>query len=319
MPVVSGAQLALVKYEGAGNDFLVCIDLDGDRPVSPAEVRALCDRHHGVGADGLVRVLAGPAGSDVRMELHNADGSRAEMSGNGVRCLAHAVLDAHLVEGAQVVVATDAGTRRVTVRPRPGDVVADGEVAMGAAGLGAELGPVELAGLARGDGPTGPGVRARRVDMGNPHLVVVVPHLDRRLLPSWARAVDEATPGGTNVELVAVRADGGLDLAVWERGAGETLACGTGSCAAAAACAAWGLVTLPVVVHNPGGPLRVDRRDGQLVLGGPSRRVAEVLVPEASLGVGGPPGADWPAAGERAAPPADGDPGTPPATRTVVP
>lgn len=278
---MSAAGLRLLKYEGAGNDFLVCLDLAGVRPVAPDEVRALCDRHHGVGADGVLRVLAGPPGTDVRMELHNADGSRAEMSGNGVRCLAHAVVDAGLVHGDVVVVATDAGPRRVAIRRLPDDAAADGEVAMGTARLGPELDREALSALVDGSAPPPPGARARRVDLGNPHLVVAVSRADPGLARAWGPAVDAATDGGTNLEVVAARPDGGLDLVVWERGAGETLACGTGSCAAAAAGQAWGLVTLPVVVHNPGGPLRVDRRGDELVLGGPSRRVAEILVPGA--------------------------------------
>lgn len=305
--------LHLVKYEGAGNDFLVCLDPSGRRPFSPAEVRALCDRHHGVGADGLVRVLAGGDGVDVRMELHNADGSAAEMSGNGVRCVAHAVLDAGgptgglfvtagaagpsgdlLVaagaagrawgaageDGVAVVVGTDAGPRRVTIAPGAGPGSAEGSVTMGPAALGDM---VDVGCLVDGPGPGGPGVLARRVGMGNPHLVVVVPRLDPEHLHGWARRVDAATAGGTNVELVVVHDERHLELAVWERGAGATLACGTGSCAAAAAAVAWGLVTVPVVVANPGGMLWVDERGGEMVLGGPSRRVAEVRVPEPLL------------------------------------
>lgn len=272
--------LRLHKLQGAGNDFLVLVDLDGSRPLAGAEVRALCDRRRGVGADGVLRVLAGPPGTDVRMELHNADGSPAEMSGNGVRCLAHAVVAAGVVPGPEVVVATDAGTRRVELRLGDDPVTAEGSVAMGAVTLGSEVDPGSLVAV---PGPAGPGVRARRVDAGNPHLVVVVPELDPAWVTGWARAVDAATPGGSNVELVTVDGPAAMTLSVWERGAGATLACGTGTTAAAVAAEGWGLAALPVRVANPGGVLWVDRRGGDLVLGGPSRQVAEVIVEERAL------------------------------------
>lgn len=286
------ADLRLWKYEGAGNDFLVWFDLEGTRPVTDDEVRALCDRHHGVGADGLLRVLTGDGSADVRMELRNADGSPAEMSGNGVRCLAHAVVDRGLVAGDEVVVATDAGLRPVTIHRAADGVSADGQVAMGMPGLGPEPAPEELA---VPGGPQGPGVRLRRVDAGNPHLVVVVPAIEEALVRGWAAAVDAATPGGTNVELVEVVDRHRMVLAVWERGAGVTLACGTGTCAAAVAAADWDLVDLPVTVANPGGPLTVaDDGGGGLLLAGPSRRVAEVLVPAAALAAGsGSRGGGW--------------------------
>lgn len=289
-PAGPWAGLQLVKYEGAGNDFLVLFDEDGAIGLGGDEVRALCDRHHGIGADGLLRVLAGPPGSDVRMDLRNADGSPAEMSGNGIRCLAHAVVSRGLVPGPVVVVATDAGIRRVELRPVADGVGGEGTVAMGQVSLGDEVDPTSLVDV---PGPAGPEVLARRVDAGNPHLVVVVPQVDPTWVDGWARAVDAATPGGTNVELVRVDGPGAMTLSVWERGVGATLACGTGTTAAAAAAEAWGLVDLPVRVANPGGVLWVERRDGELVLGGPSRRVAEIRVDARSLaGAGTRPGGD---------------------------
>lgn len=290
-PVSQGVRLA--KYEGAGNDFLVHIDLDDRRRLAAEEVSRLCDRRRGVGADGVLRVLASPD-ADVAMELRNADGSPAEMSGNGIRCLAHAVLDAGVVRGPVVDVATAAGRRLVTVRPgaRPGEVEAD--VTMGTPRLDAE-GPVEellaggLAVSARPPATPGPVGRARQVDVGNPHLVVAVTDPAVRLadLLGWAAAVDGVVPGGCNVELVRVGADGAIELVVWERGAGATLACGTGSCAAAVACEAWGLVELPVTVANPGGRLRVGRHGDAVWLAGPSRRVADIWVDAAWLDGGG--------------------------------
>ena len=106
--------MQLTKHHGLGNDFLVLLDLDGARPVSPAEVAALCHRRTGLGADGLLRATSGTAGAQVTMELLNADGSTAEMSGNGIRCLAQAMFQAGLAEPPVLTVATDAG-----LSPRP--------------------------------------------------------------------------------------------------------------------------------------------------------------------------------------------------------
>jgi diaminopimelate epimerase len=326
--------LRMAKYHGAGNDFLVVIDLDDRRPLRAAEVRALCDRHRGVGADGVIRALAS-ADTDVAMELHNADGSPAEMSGNGVRCLAHAVVDAGLVTPrrpagpavaeATVTVATPAGRREVEVC-----IAADGQVtgavAMGTVTLGAAhtvgtagavpgperaggavvsaevdvaggadaaggaggAGGADVAGGAGGWGvPEGPpaGTRMRWARVGNPHLVVAVPPgagpLEGWL--AWAAAVDQVTPGGVNVELVRVVGPSSVDLVVWERGVGATQACGTGTCAAAVALQAWGDVTMPVDVANPGGTLTVRWVADHLELRGPSERVATVEVTEDDL------------------------------------
>ncbi|MDA8267955.1 MAG: hypothetical protein M0013_06220 [Actinomycetota bacterium] len=315
--------LHLAKYHGAGNDFLVLIDPQGRRALSAAEARALCDRRRGVGADGVLRVGIGEDGSDLQMELRNADGSVAEMSGNGIRCLVHAAADAGLVPTGTLSVATAAGVRQVSIELGPAAGMAMAEVDMGVPVLGAELrlpqepgstgtaamtviagaagrpgaGGVssDPGGGAAGDllgelgarlvrsGHSGAGVRARWVDMGNPHLVVLVPVVDSAVVSSWGAEVDARTPGGTNVELVRVVGRHMVELGVWERGAGATLACGTGSCAAAACCWDWDLADAPVTVRNPGGDLRVDRRGSVAMLAGPSVRVADVRVDEAVL------------------------------------
>lgn len=262
----------LVKYEGAGNDFLVLVDAPGDRPLDADEVRVLCDRRRGVGADGVLRLFPGSGGAALSMELRNADGSLAEMSGNGVRCLVHAAVDAELVAAGEVTVATGAGHRvvRLSLDSEPG--LAWGEVDMGCprllpapAALPAELSARRVCG----------------VDMGNPHVVVVVDELDPAAAARWGAAVDASTPGGTNVEVVRVVDVHQVTMAVWERGVGMTLACGTGSCAVAAACWAFEIAGDPLVVQNPGGALTVRRHGESVVLRGPSRRVASVVVDEA--------------------------------------
>lgn len=261
---VPGGTHTFEKLHGAGNDFLVLIDSEDAHRLAPELVRALCDRRIGVGADGVIRALPPRAGGDLRMELQNADGSRAETSGNGLRCLVLAALRAGMVSGDVIRVETDAGVRQVDV---DGDDIA---VEMGEVVLASE--DVTLPGLPAE-------VRARRADVGNPHIVIWGNSLD--ILELGPR-LDSAEPGGVNVELIDPAEGGGIDLVVWERGAGETLACGSGSCAAAAAARAWGLVGDSVVVHNPGGDLRVDL-SGDLLrpsakLSGPTSYVATIKV-----------------------------------------
>ena len=269
--------LTLAKHHGLGNDFLVLLDLDGSTPIDAVIARTLCDRHRGVGADGLIRVTRpvggvgpDPDGAVLVFELRNADGSRAEMSGNGMRCLAQAALDAGLVEaGAPFVVATPAGPRRVTVGPGIGPTEVWSSVEMGRAVVGV------------GDGePCNVGHGQLRVNMGNPHLVVLGPDPAVVAVTELGPALEASVPGGQNVEFVALGpGPDEITMRVWERGVGETQACGTGACAAAVAVLRWGRVGHRVTVHQLGGDALVEvGDDGLVVLSGPARRVAVCLV-----------------------------------------
>ena len=262
------------KHEGAGNDFLVVLDPGDAIRFSVAQVRLLADRHRGVGADGVIRVGPGRDGCDLSMELHNADGGAAEMSGNGIRCLAQAAVDAGLVAPPRFTVATTGGPR--TVDYEPGAVP-------GWAHARVDMGPVRL-------GPDQPQEfddrRARTVDVGNPHLVLLGPDTAAVDVAEVGPKLQAAFVGGINVEWITVTEDDQgelLDFRVFERGAGETLACGTGSVAAAAAARSWGVVAPEgtVRVHNPGGVLEVTLGPGALDpahLAGPVRKVADVIV-----------------------------------------
>ena len=259
------------KHEGAGNDFLVVLDPEDRVRLTVAQVSLLADRRRGVGADGIIRVGPGSDGCDLSMQLFNADGGEAEMSGNGIRCLAQAAVDAGLVAPPSFTVATAAGTRTVEYAP--------GERA-GWARASVDMGPVRL-------GPDEPqvfdGRRARTVDVGNPHLVLLGPDTAGVDVAEGGPKLQASFDGGINVEWITVVHDGDgalLDLRVWERGAGETLACGTGSVAAAAAARSWGVVGPGTVrVRNPGGVLEVDLGDGDedmTHLTGPVRKVADI-------------------------------------------
>ncbi|MGH9154561.1 MAG: diaminopimelate epimerase [Acidimicrobiales bacterium] len=260
-------RLTLTKHHGLGNDFLVLVDLDGDQRVGAGLARSLCDRHRGIGADGLIRVRAGSDGGDVTMELRNADGSPAETSGNGLRCLAQAVLEAGVVAGPNLAVATAAGVRRVWARPTDDPRTMEVSVDMGPAVVGPEQPQVTAD---RG---------MRTVDMGNPHLVLWGPAFSTEDVVGLGPQIQAHHPGGTNVEFVTVGPGRDeLTVRIWERGVGETQACGTGACAAVAAAHQWGLVGTRVTVHQPGGDAFVELRATSIVLTGPAVHIATVEV-----------------------------------------
>ncbi|MGH9188635.1 MAG: diaminopimelate epimerase [Acidimicrobiales bacterium] len=250
--------MRLEKYHGLGNDFLVLLDLEGSRPVDGEQARALCDRRRGVGADGLIRVTADGRGAAVAMQLFNADGRRAEMSGNGIRCLALALADAGLAPARSFTVSTDAGLRTV-------EMLDDGQIAV-------DMGAAQIL----DSRTTAGGLRETAVDMGNPHVVVEVAD------PAKVDLAEEAAlRGDVNVEVVA--AGPGPDeitVRVHERGVGETQACGTGASAAAAAAAGWGLVGDRVTVRQPGGDLQVHLGPDTVTLTGPAVYVGSVEVPD---------------------------------------
>jgi diaminopimelate epimerase len=287
----SRGTLRLTKHHGAGNDFLVLLDAEDRRALSAAEARALCDRRLGVGADGVLRAVPGrgvaggtASGGPVPtnggaaalvMELRNADGGLAEMSGNGIRCLVQAAVLAGWVAPGEIEVETAAGLRRVSYRPGDEPGTGFASVSMGRPVLGAALEldePLQLR-------------RARAVDMGNPHFVLLLdgPAGDD-VVHGIGPRLERSVPAGANVEFVWEGPEpGALTVRVWERGVGETLACGTGTCAAVAATASWGVTGDRVLVHNPGGTLEVELTEAGAVLGGPTALVATVEVDEAVL------------------------------------
>ena len=260
----------MAKHEATGNDFLVLLDPSAATGLSPLEVRTLCDRHRGVGADGVIRVRPGTA-ADLEMELWNADGSQAEVSGNGLRCLAQAAVETGLVTKRRFRVATAAGVRSVDYQPGPRAGVGSASVDMGEVVLGPLVTEEHT------------GRPARHASIGNPHLVVLFDHPGELAIEELGPKIEASHPGGLNVELIAPRpgTSDELVLTVWERGVGRTLACGTGSCAAAAAARAWGLTGDQVRVKNPGGVLDVRLGPGDpspVVLAGPVRKVADLRV-----------------------------------------
>ncbi len=262
--------LRLTKHHGLGNDFLVALHADIDDPAGLA--RRLCDRSTGIGADGLL--IGEPAeGYAAKMVLHNADGSRAEMSGNGIRCFAQALAMQRGDVNAQLI-STDAGDRLVEIEATADPQLLTASVEMG-----------EIGRLAEPDGwqatQCHPDRPVAHLSMGNPHSVVGVDEV---------AAVDLAALGALvpqiNLEIVEPGPEtNAITLRVHERGAGITKACGTGACASAYAATQWGLVAPDadeVLVHMDGGTASVrlsGEARNQATLVGPAVYVGSVEVP----------------------------------------
>jgi diaminopimelate epimerase len=256
-----------VKGHGTRNDFVLLPDLTGSvHGDLPAErVAAICDRRSGIGADGVIRVIRASADAPWFMDYRNADGSTAEMCGNGIRVFARYLADEGLVDPTRpVAVDTRDGMKTVTYC-RDGEVSVD----LGTPTVGGDV-TVTVDGRA---------LAAHRVDVGNPHAVAFVDDLAEvgplREQPGYDRT---DFPDGVNVELAVLTGDGAVAMRVFERGVGETQSCGTGACAVAAATAARTDAPLPVeyAVDVPGGRLTVRLDDARRVhLKGPAVLVAE--------------------------------------------
>lgn len=235
--------LDFTKMQGLGNDFIV---VDGPIGLEAEEIAELCDRRFGIGADGLLAVTKG---DPIRMEYWNADGGPAEMCGNGLRCVARYAYDRGWAADRNYGIQTAVGTRGVRVLEDR---------------VEAELGRPKLAGVR-----TIEGTDYEIIDMGNPHAVAFVDDPGTVDVTSVGERLQAEFPNGSNVEFAAL--DGsGVVMRVWERGVGETLACGTGIAAVAAvATERYGLGS-PVGVSVPGGRASVDFRDGVAWIVGPA-------------------------------------------------
>ena len=264
-------KLEFVKMHGLGNDFILLDDPSGDLGLSPDGIRFLCDRHFGIGADGVITVSPSDR-ADLKMRTFNSDGSEAEMCGNGIRCFALHARDRGLLSGPEMSVETLAGI----IRPRiEGDQVS---VDMGQPRFAAEKVPVALPGevIDRPAVFAGRKLEITCVSIGNPHCVIFWSSEEEPPVAELGPVIetDPLFPEKTNVEFIRVLNDRELDFRVWERGAGMTLACGTGACAALAAAARTGRTGREARVHLAGGDLEIEwRADNHIFMSGPAVEV----------------------------------------------
>lgn len=266
------------KYQGIGNDFILLDGTAGDLEIDTEWCRRACDRHYGIGADGVLYVMPGE-GTDITMRIINADGSEAEMCGNGIRCVAKYAADHEVVPGDSMTIHTLAGDLGAEVFRGDDGLVRTVRINMGAPILDGRTVPVDYDGrfIDQPFDADGIPIRANAVSMGNPHFITFTPLDDAtidRLGPILER--HPFFPRKTNVEFCRVE-DGKIYIRVYERGAAWTLACGTGACATTTAAALNGLVPFgtPVDVHLPGGWLRitVDKDLGYVLMEGPAELV----------------------------------------------
>ena len=274
--------ISLTKHHGLGNDFLVCDTTQIDARFGPSApysdlARAWCDRRRGIGADGLL-LLTIVADRELSMVLYNADGSRAEMSGNGIRCLAQAAFVAQDRRSAVTYdVHTDAGLRSVAIEPVDASTV-QASVSMGAVGhLAAPVGWSDI-----GADPMRPVIH---LSTGNPHTVVGVEDVLAVDLLSLGRRIPHI-----NLEIIEPGPEASaITMRVHERGAGITEACGTGACVSAFAAVHWGLahpVGGEIIVHMDGGDARVrlnEPEPGHVTLVGPAVLIAHITIDPADI------------------------------------
>ncbi len=278
--------MKFTKMHGCGNDY-VYVDCTEHMLANPsAAAIAVSDRHFGVGGDGLILICPSDK-ADFRMAMYNADGSEGSMCGNGIRCVAKFVYDKGLTDKTTLNIETKAGikTLELTVENSKVSLV---KVNMGMPDFRAEAVPV--VGLGRDVPGLGEGVIGQTVtvagkpwtmtclSMGNPHAVVWVDDVASLPLEQIGPAFEHAPyfPDRVNTEFVQVLNDHEINMRVWERGSGETLACGTGACASVAACYLNGRTGTQVMVHLRGGDLAVELgEDGCIYMTGPATTVFE--------------------------------------------
>lgn len=265
-------KMKFIKMQGIGNDY-VYIDCFKNKVNDPAETaKRVSDRHFGIGSDGLILVCPSEH-ADVRMDMYNKDGSRAQMCGNGARCVAKLAYDLAYVKKDEFILETLAGNKKVRIKEKNPDKTAKLiEIDMGVPKLDGELPEeIEVMGEKRS---------FIAVDMGNPHAVYFVnskKELDELDLESIGKYYEnhKRFPNKVNSEFIYIEDRENIYMRVWERGSGETLACGTGACACAYAAILKSLVNDEVSVHLLGGDLKIkfEREDKHIYMTGEAMTV----------------------------------------------
>lgn len=284
-------ELSFVKMHGLGNDFIIIDDLAGEVSLSPEAVEWFCDRNFGIGADGLMLVRpATSTDADFAWWFRNADGSVAEMCGNGIRCFAKYVVDHGLLPAEQdtVRVDTEIGVVSIVVTRSDSGHMLSATVDMGEPVVSPALIPTTMG----CEDPEDPVVAcpleteegtfiATCISMGNPHCVTFVADVETAPVLTAGPAIENHSyfPKKTNVEFAQVLGDDRIRLRVWERGVGETLACGTGACATAVAASLNCLAGRETIIELPGGELTIRwAESGHVMMTGPAVEVFSGVV-----------------------------------------
>ena len=275
--------MKFTKMQGCGNDYVYVNGMEEQIPLErkPEIVRFLSDRHFGIGGDGVIFINAARE-ADFEMEMYNADGTRSEMCGNGIRCVAKFVYDKRLTRQKQISIVSAGKVKYLDLTVDENDLVKTVKVNMGSPILIPEQIPAIFEGENVIDVPIqvqGQEYRVTCVSMGNPHAVVFVEStadLDlEKIGPDFEH--HKVFPNRTNTEFVEVIDRSHVKMRVWERGTGETLACGTGCCATVVACVLNGLTNADVEVEVLGGKIQIcwDRENNLVYMTGPATTVFE--------------------------------------------
>lgn len=272
------------KMHGLGNDYIYINNLQGKNRIGKiAEfTRYICNRNFGVGADGVILVKESQL-ADLKMEIYNADGSQAQMCGNGIRCFAKYVYEKGIRKKSKMRIETLGGIKEVNLKIE-NEMVTQVEVNMGNAiwkdTILPQVGRQEKK-------PISIQVRDRRIEgtavsMGNPHFVVFAKKIDNIDIAKYGKEIECHTifPERTNVEFIEVLGNKSIKMRVWERGAGETFACGTGACAAFAVCYEKKLVESESTVFLKGGELkvRIDKKSKDIYMTGIATKICDGVI-----------------------------------------
>ncbi|HEY3374131.1 MAG TPA: diaminopimelate epimerase [Candidatus Aquicultor sp.] len=272
-------RVRFIKYEGLGNDFIIVNNMDGMAALEPPQIAFLCNRHFGVGADGLIFIRPPQEkDADFFMEYYNSDGTAAEMCGNGIRCFSRFLWDEKLSDKSRLKIETRAGLKVVDMLV-DGEKVTGASVDMGEPVLVPSVIPANYEGENVINKPIvidGAQINATFVSMGNPHCVIFVDDLKTAPVQTLGPKIETSQyfPQKTNVEFVEVLGRNQISIRVWERGCGETLACGTGACAALVASSLNNKTDRSAVVNLLGGRLVIRwEDDNHVTMAGAANRV----------------------------------------------
>jgi diaminopimelate epimerase len=282
----TGIAMRFTKMQGTGNDYVYLDCFRDGAPRDPVSLaQAISDRHFGVGSDGLILITPSEK-ADARMRMFNADGSESEMCGNGLRCVAKYVHDHGIAKKSDLKIETGRGVLHVHLDVRNG-VAERATINMGEPILQAALIPTTLPGNPPIDVPLNVAdttLHVTCVSMGNPHCITFVDQITHHLVHDIGPKVEihPAFPRKTNVEFIKVNSRGDVHMRVWERGSGETLACGTGASAVAVAGVLTGRTDRKVTIHLLGGDLELEwsQSDNFVYMTGPAVEVFSGEWPE---------------------------------------
>ncbi len=260
--------MKFTKMQGTGNDYIY-VNCFEEKVENPGEVaRKISDRHFGVGSDGLVLICPDPE-ADFRMRMFNADGSESEMCGNAARCVGRYVFEKGLTKQTEVSLMTGAGLKSLKMFAKDGKV----------SSVRVDMGIPEIQGMNESVAAGNRTFSFTRVSTGNPHAVIFLDEVENFDVAGYGKEIEYSPlfPNRTNTEFAKILARDRIRMRVWERGAGETMACGTGACATLAAAVANGLTERSADLELNGGTLRIewDEKTGHLYQEGPAEFVFE--------------------------------------------